>query len=80
MSDLEGIQMDETSILQRLETLKRQALIDAMERSIPSLAQAAPDLAARLARQTLEDIQKGHNPDLEPTFRARIASLGISLN
>ena len=68
-------------LIERLETGKRTVLLEAINELLPGLAQSedGKDLAEQFARQTLEDIQEGNNPDLEPQLRERIQELGIRL-
>ena len=68
-------------LIERLETGKRTVLLEAINEFLPGLAQSedGKDLAEQFARQTLEDIQEGNNPDLEPQLRERIQELGIRL-
>ncbi len=62
-----------------LRQSKRAALEHAMNDSIPLLARFSRESATTLAKQTLEDIQLGHNPDFETIFRQRMLELGIDL-
>lgn len=65
--------------VERLEAKKREVLIDAINRVLPMLAQANKDSAREFAKKTLEDIQQGNNPDLEPQFRQKIQEIEIEI-
>lgn len=73
-----GSQPEEPSV-KRLEAKKREVLIDAIDRVLPTIARANKDSAHEFAKKTLEDIQQGNNPDLEPQFRQKIQELGIEI-
>jgi hypothetical protein len=69
----------ETSPLKRLENRKRAVLLEAIQETLPDLAKSDKEVARQFAMQTLEEIQEGNNPDLEPNFRKKIQELGIIL-
>jgi len=75
-----GGEKDPLIIKQRLERHKREALIEAIDVTLSGLARQAKDLATDFANKTLEEIQQGNNPDLEPALRQKAAELGIELN
>ena len=63
----------------RLESRKRIALQEAIQKTLPDLAKVDKEVARQFATQTLEDIRQGNNPDLESEFRKKIQELGINL-
>ncbi len=65
--------------LQRIKRRKREA-IEYCINNVLELFKDAKDLGTELAKQTLEDIQLGENPDLERVFRVKIKELGIRLD
>ena len=67
-------------LAENLERKKREGLEMAIDEGLPRLAKADMDKGTEFARQVLEDIQEGNNPDLEERFRAKIEELGIQLN
>lgn len=71
---------DPLMIKQELECHKREILKTAINVTLPKFAEQDKDLAIKFANQTLEDIQQGNNPDLEPALRKKAAELGIELN
>lgn len=72
--------MEGGATAERLEALKRNILIEAIEDVLPALASADIATATSFAVATLDDIRQGHNPDLEPSLRRAVEELGISLS
>jgi hypothetical protein len=65
---------------ERLEANKRAVLINAIEDILPELVAASSNIGRRFAASTLEEIQQGNNPDLEPSLRRAVEELGINLS
>jgi len=65
--------------IEDLERRKREILEEVITKTIPELTSKDKELGRKLAKDTLEDIRFGNNPDLEGKFWEIIKQCGIDL-
>ena len=80
--DIEDRPIDEQYqlIVQRLETRKRELLIESIDTDLSVIVEGYMEAGVKFARELLRNIQQGNNPDLEGVFRTKIEELGIVLD